>query len=43
MHVVAKRGAAFTVFITKKSYETMKLALGDEVYLTFKASAVEVL
>ncbi|MFH1867983.1 MAG: ATP-binding cassette domain-containing protein [Candidatus Omnitrophota bacterium] len=35
-------GTFFSAFVTYKSFRDMQLCLGEEVFLTFKASAVEV-
>jgi len=36
-------GKEFTAVITRKSFEEMKLNLGSQVYLNFKASSVHVI
>ena len=40
--VAASVGVTLHSFITRKSLDEMKLAVGQEIFLTFKASAVEV-
>jgi len=40
--VVTDAGATFHSFITHRSFKEMHLSIGQEIFLTFKASAVEV-
>jgi molybdopterin-binding protein len=40
VQVIVAPGRNFTVFITKRSFRGLRLNLGSEVYLNFKASAV---
>ncbi|MCK4245302.1 MAG: ATP-binding cassette domain-containing protein [Candidatus Omnitrophica bacterium] len=42
MQITVKRGVDFNILITHKSFAELKIALGKDLYLTFKASAVEV-
>ncbi len=43
VRLVVDAGEEFTVLLTKKSLREMDIGIGDEVYLTFKASSVHVM
>ncbi len=43
MRLTVNVGKLFNVQITKKSFEEMNLNLGTEVFITFKASSVQIL